>query len=386
MRSLRELLGRLALLSGGLLIALLLLEIVLQVFNPLGQRLRADLVVLPTNTRVVLAQTENPKLEREIVVTRNSLGFRGPDPGVDYERRLTIFAVGGSTTECRFLSDGKDWPAVLQRELQHSLDGVWLDNAGLDGHSSFGHEKLLEQRILGLHPKVVLFLVGINDVARDRLKYQDGALTDRPDLDWKARFVNWAARHSAVAALGQNAWRARQAERVPLIQPVLALESLPHDLSGRHGRAVARAHQMDFVPGYRERVSRLVRACRQAGIEPVLLTQPALYGPGIDDLTGVDLGTIEVDPHDGTSGFVAWATLEAYNDVLREVGRAEGVTVVDLARRLPKSSRLFYDFVHFTSAGAAEVAHLTAGDLCPLLSARYPEHAARPCVAVEVPR
>lgn len=375
----REIAGRALLLLLGVAAALLLLEGFLRVVNPLGQRLRGDRIVLPTNTRVVLTQTDNPKLDREIVTTRNSLGFRGPEPPPDFERRLTLVAVGGSTTECRYLTDGKDWPAVLERELQASFDGLWLDNAGLDGHSSFGHLKLLEQRVLRLRPKVVLFLVGINDVARDRLKYQDRALTERPDRAASARWLDWAARHSAVVALAQNALRAREAQRVPLIQPVLALETLPHDASGRRGRAVARAHRVAHVPGYRERVRALVRACRTARVEPVLLTQPALYGPAVDDLTGIDLGTIEVDPRDGTNGAVAWATLEAYNDAVRDVGRDEGALVIDAARALPKSSRHFYDFVHFTNEGAAEVARLAARELCPWLAARFPEAARRPC-------
>jgi lysophospholipase L1-like esterase len=376
---LREAGSRLLLLTAGLVAALLLLEAFLRLVDPLGQRLRGDRLVLPTNARVVLSQSDNPKLEREIVVTRNSLGFRGPDPPPDFERRLTLVAVGGSTTECRYLSDGKDWPAALGRELQRSFDGLWIDNAGLDGHSTFGHLKLVEQRVLRLRPKVVLFLLGINDVARDRLKYQDRALTERRDREDSARWLDWGARHSAVVALAQNALRARDAQRVPLIQPVLALESLPHDRSGRRGRAVARAHRIEFVPGYRERVRALVRACRNGGIEPVLLTQPALYGPAIDDLTGVDLGTIEVDPQDGTNGAMAWATLEAYNDAVREVGRSESALVVDVGRELPKSSRYFYDFVHFTGEGAAEVARLTARALCPALRERFPQHATGPC-------
>jgi hypothetical protein len=61
------------------------------------------------------------------------------------------------------------------------------------------------------------------------------------------------------------------------------------------------------------------------------------------------------------------------------VGAAEGVLVVDLARELPKSSRLYYDFVHFADEGAREVAALTARALCPLLARRFPEHVRRPC-------
>jgi lysophospholipase L1-like esterase len=377
-RALREAAGRAALLAAGLVAAVGFLELFLRLVDPLGQRLRGDRLILPANTRVVLTQEANPKLDREIVVTRNSLGFRGPDPPPDFDRRLTLVAVGGSTTECRFLGDGSDWPAALSRELARSLDGLWVNNAGLDGHSSFGHLKLVEQRLARLRPRVALLLMGLNDVARDDPKYQDTALTARPDLEGSGRILLWAARRSAAVSLAWNAWRARQAERLALVQPVLDLASLPQDGSGRRGRAVARAHRQGSARAYRERVDALLQATRGAGIEPVLLTQPALYGPAQDDVTGVDLGAIVVD-HQGTNGAVAWATLEAYNDVLRELGREQGVPLLDVARRLPKSSRLYYDLVHLTREGAAELGRIAAADLCPLLAARFPAHAARAC-------
>lgn len=378
---LRRAFGVLLLLCAGTAGALALLELFLRVVDPLGQRLRGDTLLLPTNRRFVITQSENPKLEREIVLSRNSLGFRGPDPPADFDRRLTLVAIGGSTTECRGLTDGKDWPGALARELSGSFDGVWVNNAGLDGHSSFGHLKLVEQRILALKPRVALFLMGINDVARDGPKFQDQALDERPDWLPHTHVALWAARRSAVAALALNAWRARRAEqRLAMLQPMLDLRALPQDRSGA-GRVVARAHREEFAPAYRGRVLALLRLCRRGGIEPVLVTQPALYGPAVDDLSGVDLGLIEVDPLERTTGLVAWTTLEEYNDVLRELGRSEGVTVVDAARDLPKSSRLFYDFMHLTNEGAARLAGLVARGVCPLLATRFPGHAVRPCGA-----
>ena len=40
---------------------------------------------------------------------------------------------------------------------------VWLNNAGLDGHSTFGHEILLRSHIIKLKPDMIIFLTGIND-------------------------------------------------------------------------------------------------------------------------------------------------------------------------------------------------------------------------------
>ena len=67
------------------------------------------------------------------------------------------------------------------------------------------------------------------------------------------------------------------------------------------------------------------------------------------------------------AGRAAWLTLEAYNDVTRAVGRDRGVLVVDLAKRVPKSTCLFYDSGRFTAAGAERVGAVVAEALAPRL-------------------
>ena len=64
------------------------------------------------------------------------------------------------------LSDEKTWTARLGSRLKDYFGPVWINNAGLDGHSTYGHIVLLEDHVAKLHPKVVFFLVGANDVAQ----------------------------------------------------------------------------------------------------------------------------------------------------------------------------------------------------------------------------
>lgn len=52
---------------------------------------------------------------------------------------MTIISVGGSTTECFYISDDKTWTHILGMKLKSVFTRVWINNAGLDGHSTFGH-------------------------------------------------------------------------------------------------------------------------------------------------------------------------------------------------------------------------------------------------------
>ena len=76
-----------------------------------------------------------------------------------------------------------------------------------------------------------------------------------------------------------------------------------------------------------------------------------------------------------------WAILERFNDAMREVGRDRSVAVIDLARLMPKSSRYYYDFLHFSKAGAAEVARIVSRQMCPILAGKAPGQLSGACEA-----
>jgi lysophospholipase L1-like esterase len=357
-------------------------EVFFRVHDPVGQRLRGNDIVLPVNKRYIVEQRQASKLEPVIVHTRNSLGFRGENPPRDFDQQLTVVAVGGSTTECMYLSDGKDWPAIVGRELKPSFPSLWMNNAGLNGHSTFGHLVLLRQHLLALRPKVIVLMAGINDIARDDLNAYDvmqlGPRSTMEDL----------SQYSAVASATLNFWRAWKASRAGLLHSEIDLRSWAWQNEERRPDAIGllNFHRLKFLPGYRQRLQVLIRLCREANIALVLVTQPALYGPGIDVETGIDLGRIAVSPDENVNGALAWEILELYNDVMREVGKQEGVFVIDLARELPKSSRIFYDFLHFTPHGAERVARIVTPALCAYLGQRFSRYLTHPCPLSTAPQ
>src|SRR5919199_1131083 len=102
---LRSLLGKIALLIFGTFLALLLLEVLLQIHNPLQARIKGNRIVLTTNKTYHIKNDIIKGLDPEITVTRNSLGFRGPNPPKDLDKYLSVVTIGGSTTQCFFLSD-----------------------------------------------------------------------------------------------------------------------------------------------------------------------------------------------------------------------------------------------------------------------------------------
>ena len=365
-----------------------LAEVVLRVYPPFRLNVTGNRIVLPANRTYTFDSRQNSqvspaaahKLDAVITHTKNSIGFRGPEPPRSMGDYLSVITVGGSTTECFYLSDGSTWPDRLGGMLSRTLSPFWLNNAGLDGHSTVGHAALLQDYISPLKPKIVLFLFGINDLYVDRAATFDRSV-QRAGIDLsspKGLFVS-AANYSQVLAIPLNIYRDLHAGRLGIGHNLA-------DLSGLSTRVVSNSERAKALDGYarglsafEQRLAYLVELSRSSGIEPVFMTQPVLYGRGTDDVTGIDLELVSVGE---VNGKVAWDALEMYNDATRGFGKREGILVIDLAASLPKSSEYYYDLFHYSNAGADKVAEIVYQSLCPFLAAKFPSYARGRC---EVP-
>jgi GDSL-like Lipase/Acylhydrolase family len=355
-------------------------EALLRIHNPIQSRVRGDRIVLVANKSYTIRNTTVPRLPPSITVTLNSLGFRGPEPPVPFGDFLTVVAIGGSTTQSFFLSDGLTWPDRLAERLHRNFPKIWVGNAGLDGHSTFGHLILVNDYIVPLRPDVALFLIGLNDVDRTDLSaYERETIRARWSFDGAASLVKSLAVRSELASTLLNIGRSVQAYQRGLInRPIDVRDRELLTVDAESLERYVRRFDNAALAAYRQRVTALVDRTRAAGIEPVLITQPMLLGSGIDDVTGVDLARVHANGPN-QSGAMYWRPLELYNDVVRRSGPERGVLVIDLAHELPKSSSLFYDFTHFTIEGSDKVAAIVSDALCPMLQRRFPAKAGASC-------
>jgi len=361
-----NLVKNLGLLLAGCLVALAVLEVLLRAYNPLEIRFRPDRIVLPVNKRYIFNNADKfTKLPPTTKHTKNSLGFRGAPPPRDLRDYLTIITIGGSTMECFYLSDGRTWPDLVGEKLSREFNRVWVNNAGLDGATTYRHLILMEDYVVTLRPKVVLFLIGINDVGAGNLE----AAATPPEHYLRRR---WRAllNRSEVYALGQNLSRYFMAQSRGLHHTEVDLRKAGTlDLPSGAESRMLQDYEADSRPFFAARLEKLVKVCRDHGIEPVLITQPTLYGPGVDPVTGVDLEAIKVGDRNGRSMFQA---IDLYNGATRQVAQKDGVLLIDLARDLPRNSALYYDYLHYTEPGAAAVAEIVARQLTPWLARRFP--------------
>lgn len=350
----------------GIASAFILAEVILQIFHPFQFSVRGDEIVLTANRVLEIGNSSNPKLDSKIVHSQNSLGFRGQEPPANWGESTTVITVGGSTTQCYYLSDDKTWQSEVDRLASAACDGFWINNAGLDGHSTFGHQVLLRDYITKLKPDYVLFLVGINDIGRaDRSRFD--ATMQNSEARSAAGRAKALAKRSELLSLCRNLYRYHQARKKGVTHQQVDVSQLPTvQISQTQKADLLAQHRNMFLAGYQLRLERLVQTCKAGEITPVLMTQPLLVGFGVDKDSGADLAAVE---YDNTNGDVGWAVLELYNDILRDVAQEQEVELIDLAALLEKRSRYFYDFTHYTNEGAKRVGELVAERLASIIQA-----------------
>lgn len=346
-------------------IVFVLLEVILRIYNPIPVRLKGESIVLPINQEISF-KNEFACFDSVIVHNKNSIGFRGEEKPENYEEVESIIAIGGSTTECYFVSDDKVWTQVLQDSLRKNQPDTWVNNAGLNGHSTFGHKILLRDHVAKLKPKKVIFLTGINDISREDLGDFDKAMLQGNYVTSSKskikNFLKTAANNSEVINLIYNISKALDAqEKQIFIDRVLELN--PKDTLALSESFVKQQvdEQRKFVNSYIQRIANLHKTCDESGIEPIFMTQPYLFGNGIDPVTGTDLAKYKLG--ENRNGELVWRQLEEYNKALRKYCTENDIFLIDLANQLPKSNAYFYDEMHYTNAGSIRIGQIVAEEL-----------------------
>ena len=341
----------------GIIIALGLLEIGLKITNPFKFRVKGNKINLPYNGKWNFENDKIKGLDKVIHTSRNSLGFRGPMPKKPIEDLLSIITIGGSTTECYYVSDNKTWPDILAKLLSNDSGNVWLNNAGFDGHTTYGHIILLRDHISKIKPKFAIFLIGGNDLGKFYSSQDSKMLREKKKGPYLKKTILKLSEHIDTFSIILNLYRYYNARKSQFFHRELDLAKLDYiDISEEKTQHYIEMNN-EIIINYKERLIEIVQICKDNNIIPIFLTHPALYGRGVDTISGVDLERVKMSiivDYKGShiiNGRTMWKILEKYNDETRSVARDNNILCIDMAKLMPKSTEYFYDFHHFTNKG-----------------------------------
>jgi lysophospholipase L1-like esterase len=349
----------------GIFLGLLFCEIFLRIYNPLPFAVKKGNLILPANQHKVFANKWIHKLDKKIYFSRNSLGFRGPEPPDSFSKMISILTIGGSATACTFLSDSSTWPFLLYEKLKSKSSRVWLNNAGIDGHSTFGHLLLLREYVLKLKPKIIVLMAGINDVETDAPDEFDLMTEKRISTTSFKGFIKSLLNFTELGRTAFNFYHVQLAYKKGLVHREVDFAHLVENPLTNSVINKELGKQTTYVNAYRERINKIVTESQQAGIKPILVTQPSLFGSYTDSVTKLQMADKWITKNSKENCVLNGRKLELYNDVLRSYSNR--LVIVDLAAEMPKNSNYYYDFIHFTNEGAEVVSRILFTHLEPVL-------------------
>jgi lysophospholipase L1-like esterase len=346
MKTLKKIGLRLLLFSISALLSLFFLEVAARLLLP-QPAFDTQLPLYPYFQQE--RQIHLPGIAAQSTYSTNQWGMRGDDPPTRWDEAFTIIAIGGSTTRDYYLDDSKTWPAVLEQTLQADHPEAWVGNAGLDGHSTYGHLVLMDDVIAKIRPDAIILLVGINDLGisftPDNVAEYDqkraNPLTNSQlfNLLWRAKQIYWDGVYVVTDEGGYDRFTPQP------IPSDLEMTPLPDDLR----------ELLPSLPTYRHNLEAIIQQAQALDLQILLLTQPARFEntPEWESIWGKGFW---IEDQSMMISAATWgAMLDIFNQELLAICQEQKILCYDLAANIAHSEENFYDFVHFTELGSQQV-------------------------------
>jgi hypothetical protein len=336
---------------------------------------------LPREVERRFAMTDEVGAEPRIVhYSRDRFGLRGRYDG---PAAIGILAVGGSTTNEMYVSDGETWTDRLAARFRAANIPVNVVNAGAEGQSTVGHLHNFDAwfpLIPGLKFRYLLAYVGVNDMALGargadpiQLAYDRG----ESSKSWR-RARQYLANHSALYRLWRT-WRGAREARVAGVvhghlgharatwieAPAPAVSEPEPGGAGRQDRKPGEdsaAGSLDFgasapngelarrLEGYAARVGELIRRARGTGAEAIIVTQTrAQWRRDGEKL-------LFMAAPGGGPDTSNYAETALFNRAAMAACRQANAICLDLGGEIEFQPGDFYDWVHTTPQGSARIA------------------------------
>lgn len=289
---------------------------------------------------------------------RDAHGLRGPCRAAEVD----MLTVGGSTTDQRLIADGQTWQDVLAALAQSETNRrLCIANAGVDGHSTFGHLAAFETwfpLIPGLQPRYVLLYVGLNDVGRlapqhgfDDTHHPDESRWYRLVRERSALFELWSVSGALFSALQPVLPYAGHRKEPPSAEAYTAtLPSPGIDTLVERNRAA-----------FEGRLQQILAYVRTMGALPICVSQPHRFaldlptGPrGLPDALHFE--------HRFYNGLDVQRIIAALGPVMQRLCSADDGHFIDMQAAEFAGSD-FYDVMHMTPAGARRFGALLHAEL-----------------------
>ena len=272
---------------------------------------------------------------------------------------LTLIFLGGSTVACIYVEEENRYPYLVGQLLsQKTGKKITSINSGVGGNNSLHSLDILLNKLIPARPDVVVMMHNINDLVA--LIYDQTYWSKNPT---RAAIVNFSFYKNltglkALSTLARDMYipNLHAATRI-LSKKIFGkkVKDPDDEFAAIRGKklTVDQAHILDE---FKMNLNTFIHICRARRITPVLMTQFNRYKANPDPKVLKAMQGFESDSKIPVGEFIE--LYARFNDAIREVGKENGVLVIDLAALIPQDKQYIYDVVHLNTRGSQLAAQL----------------------------
>jgi lysophospholipase L1-like esterase len=318
-----------------------------------------DVVEVPQTKTV---QESDGLVQKEYRVRTDANGFILPYH--QYGRPdVTLVFLGGSTTACIFVEEENRFPYLVGNLLEQMTGKkITSINGGVSGSNSLNSMDVLLNKVIPLKPDAVVMMHNINDLIC--LAYDKTYWSRNPSRGAIVEFSFYK---------NLRGWRALTTMARDLYIPNLhaAIRVLSKKIFGQvkeaddefaqvRGKRVE-LHQAQLIKEFTLNLQTFINICRARQITPVLMTQCSRVKANPDEKVRLALQRFAADTKISLAEFLDIYT--RFNQAIVEVGQANHLLVIDLAREIPQEKCYMYDVVHLNAEGSRLAARVISEKL-----------------------
>ncbi|MGB0403677.1 MAG: SGNH/GDSL hydrolase family protein [Salibacteraceae bacterium] len=267
-------------------------------------------------------------IEKEYCLTTDSNGFIQPSR-IHSSPEISIVFLGGSTTECEFVSEKVRFPYLTGRLIESKLDKKTNSyNAACSGNNIMHSIDLLLHKVIPINPDIVVLMHAVND--------------------WNVLVgekTYWNSHHSKSLIIDPRS------------------ESIFKKKNGSISESdTAENYNLErIVFEYFQAQNLFVDICERYHIQPVLMTQSSRFTNEGDEI--IHKGIRKFNKERGYSYSDSKLLQDTLNSITRTTAIQRGILLIDLDKEIPKTKEFMYDIVHYHDQGSKAIAAIISDSL-----------------------
>ena len=301
-----------------------------------------------------LSKTET--LEKKpyyVEIDENGFIDNGNERSISNAEILILF-FGGSTTEAIFVPEKKRFTSVVERELSKSLKkNVITLNGGVSGNHSLHSLVNFIAKGLQLKPNFVVLMNTMNDLGSLRLtgSYFDAPVTRRLiQINERNQKPVWYLFLKSVKdTLVPNLYA--------YFLPRLLTRFTKNETDEWRGYRNGIRSYSEFYSSYKASILSFVSVAKAWGVTPILMTQFNRVNEK-DKLFRKSFKKVATPGNYDAEILQYVSAYNKFNQIKRDIAKAENIPLIDLDRLVPSTSKYIYDSIHLNEVGSEYVGQI----------------------------